>query len=59
MHRYAVDSPLAGDYIVRVRALNVAMGPAQPYALVITGSGVGTAINSAIFANGFETVSKE
>ncbi|MEM7053632.1 MAG: S8 family serine peptidase [Pseudomonadota bacterium] len=54
VHQYAVDVPAAGDYIVRVRALNVAMGSAQPYALVVTGSGVNELVDGNVFADGFE-----
>ncbi len=61
VHQWTVEDPADGEYIVRVRAINVAMGndpiePVQPYALVVTGSGVGMRLDSLLFADGFEVV---
>lgn len=55
VHQYSVDVPETGEYLIRVRALNVAMGPAQPYALVATGAGVSADTNADVFADGFES----
>ena len=59
VHQHLIATPEAGDYVIRVRALSVAMGPAQPYALVVTGSGVSNVMNGDVFADGFESLAAQ
>lgn len=53
VHHFVLSEPEPGSYPVRVRAINVAMGDAQPYALVASG-GIASQAPEPIFSDGFE-----